>query len=80
MKYAILKVSPLFLVEMFKHDIPMIKLVDHALPEDTKYVRAFTDDFGGWGRIGLVLESESFRELKDGEMIPVLQSPTFEKM
>jgi hypothetical protein len=80
MKYSILKISSLIFIEICKHGMDKVKVVDNALPEDAKFVRAFVDDNLGWGRISLVLESESFKDLNEGDEIPILPNPAFEKV
>lgn len=81
MKYKILYISPLGLLEICKRGFHHVQVVANDLPQDTKYIRSFVDgDTSGWGRIGIVIESESFDELKEGDVIPVLLEPVFEKI
>ena len=76
----ILKVSPYTFVEMCKYGIEQTRVVQNVVPRDAKYVRAFIDDDTGWGYISLVLESPEFKDLKEGEKIPFLPNPVFEKV
>lgn len=80
MKYSILKISPLIFIKFCQYGSDNIRVVENKLPEDVKFIRAYTEDHSGWGHISLVLESESFRELKDGDEIPILPYPMFEKV
>jgi hypothetical protein len=79
MKYAILKIHPFLFVEFCKHGADKVTVAENRIPEDAKFVRAFTEDSTGWGVVSLVLESESFEDLKQGDRIPVLPDPIFEK-
>ena len=79
MRYAILFISSYLFVEFCKHGIDALKVTANALPEDAKCVRMFTDDTIAGGRLGMVLESASFKELKEGDPIPILPDPVFEK-
>lgn len=79
MRYVILKVSPHFLVDMCRIGESHTKVIE-GLPPDTRFVRAFTDDITGWGYISLVLESEMFNELVEGQQIPIIPYPVFEKI
>lgn len=79
MKYKILFVSPIVLINLFKVGIINVRCVA-GLPEDVKFVRAFTDDTTGWNKIGLVIESEQFDKLKEGDVIPTFPDPTFENL
>ena len=80
MKYMILKASPIIFVEMCKKGEIHAKVVSNALPDDTKYIRMFIDYGSGAPQINLVLESNSFNEIKDEKVIPVLPNPMFEKI
>lgn len=80
MKYKILKVSPYIFIDMCKYGFDKIRIVKDSLPDDAKFIRAHVDDVTGWGNISLVIESESFDELKDGDLIPIIPYPTFEKV
>ena len=80
MKYKILKVSPFIFLDMCKYGINKIRIVKDAIPDDAKFIRAHTDDNSGWGNISLVIESELFDELKDGDLIPTIPYPTFERV
>lgn len=78
MKLKILYVSPQFIIELCKWGAKDVEVIDNVLPADTKYIRAFTDDTTGWGRIGIVIQSDSFPKLQDGQEIPVIH-PLFNK-
>lgn len=80
MGQQILLISPYMFVDMFMQGEIHAKVVERALPKDVKFIRAFTNDTGGWGNIGLVLESQEWDELKEGDLIPVLPAPMFEKI
>lgn len=43
------------------------------VPEDMKYVRAFVNDDSGWGRVGVVVESKTFHDLENGDIIPPME-------
>jgi hypothetical protein len=76
MKYAILQVSPEFLVEFCKgSSTPQWVIVTkHPLPHDARFVRAGHDDTG---ELFLVIESETFDDIPPGERLPSLPVPQF---
>ena len=80
MKYKILIVHPSIFIELCKEGLDKIRIVQNAIPNDAKYVRSHLNDYTGWGNISLVIESESFDNLNDGDEIPVIKHPTFEKV
>ncbi len=73
-------ISPQVFIDFFRHGSDEVKIVKNALPEDATYVRSFVDDITGHGRIGLVIESYLFDEIKEGDLIPILPDPLFEKV
>lgn len=70
----------MFFIEACKNGINKVKVIENTIPKDAKFIRSFTDDLTGWGRIGIVIESESFEELKDGDVIPIHPDPQFENV
>ncbi len=78
MRYAVLRVSPYFLLEMCREGEIHARVIGHAVPDDAKYVRTYVD--GTWGYIKIVIESASFQELKEGDEIPELPSIIFDKV
>jgi len=80
MKHKILKISPFMFLSMCKEDTINVRVVANILPKDAKFIRAYTDDYTGWGYISLIIESESFEEIKEGDVIPILPYPIFEKI
>jgi len=74
------EVHPFIFIELCKHGWDKTRIIKNALPEDAKYVRAHTDDKSGWGAVYIVIESETFDELKEGDLIPLLPHPMFEKI
>jgi hypothetical protein len=79
MKYKILSVSPHVFLEICKNGCAGVEVIKNAIPQDARYVRAYIENLNGWGYVNLVLESESFSELKEGDVIPMLLHPIFEK-
>lgn len=79
MRYKILVLSPYIILEIFKHNVSSVRIIKDTIPEDADFVRAFTNDPTGWGNIGLIIESDSFDDVKEGEQIPILD-PQFEKV
>jgi hypothetical protein len=77
MKHAILRVSSYILLELCKNGAEKTRIVKNELPQDAKFIRAGHDQSGD---MFLVIESESFRELKDGDEIPILENPLFERV
>lgn len=73
-------VSPMIFLDFCKNGADSIRIIKNAIPNGAKYVRSFTNDSSGLGNIGLVIESESFDEVGEGELIPILPYPTFEKV
>lgn len=80
MKHKILIVHPQIVIDFCKEGLDKIRIVENAIPKDAKYIRCYLNDFTGWGNIGIVIESESFEELQNGDEIPVIKHPTFEKV
>lgn len=80
MRYKILKVHNFIFIEMCKLGTEKVRIIKDALPEDTKYVRCYTNDDSGWGAIYLVIESQTFDELKEGDPIPLIPGPIFERV
>lgn len=82
MRHAILRVHVGFLLRACKESSYSanrdynVELIANALPEDAKFVQGGHDYHGN---LYLVLESESFRDLKEGDEIPVLSDPMFNR-
>ena len=53
---------------------PVVMLVDHPLPKDARVIHASYDDMA-W--LWLIVESSEFDEVREGDLIPILDSPTF---
>lgn len=78
-KHAILQTHAQILIDVCKNPHPTYKveLIANALPEDAKFVSGGHD----WlGRLYLVVESESFKDLKEGDEIPILPDPMFNRI
>jgi len=80
MRHKILNISPQILIDICKEGTENVRIIKDALPKDAKYIYAFTDDTLGYGRVGLVIESESYSELKDGELLERINGPIFERV
>lgn len=80
MKHAVLKVSPILFIEMCKKGVDRTKVIANAIPKDSRFIRAYVDDTPGYSFIGLVIESESFKEVPYGNTLPSLPNPVFEKV
>lgn len=80
MRYKILMVHPQVFIDFCKEGLDKMRIVENAIPRDAKFVRAHLNDFTGWGNIALVIESFLFEDLKEGDEIPVIKHPTFEKI
>ena len=59
MRVKILQVWPNSLLSIFKNGTDKIKIINNALPEDAKFVRAFYDDYKYANYICIVIESKS---------------------
>jgi hypothetical protein len=84
MRRAVLEISDHLLIEIVKgveESIHKKSFVvrKYGLPNDCKVIRAFTT-INGQGTIGILLESESFDDIKAGEIYPTLPSPELETM
>lgn len=80
MKRAIIKMTDDFLMSLLKNTFLTDKVsfrVDRGLPSDTRIVRAGYDHTG---ILHLVLESEEFVDILDGQEYPTLPSPIFTKV
>lgn len=64
---------------LMKHGSDYPVRVSNPLPSDTVIVRVYQENIVG--DINLIIASESFPELKDGDVIPMLLTPPiFEKI
>ena len=72
-----MQVSGVFLTGIcINGKLPTIEVTE-GLPEGTKFAYAIPDmTYGIW----MVVEHESFPELKDGEIIPVIHSPLYRRI
>ena len=66
MRYRILRFNFQLFLNLLKANEQLIYLT-YPLPEDTKFVRAGYDFTG---KLFIVIQSETFNELKEGEEIP----------
>lgn len=72
-------VTPEFLVEFAKRGEPRaVEVVDHALPDDARYVAQFFDLDRAC--VCLLLESASFAPVLEGEPIPLRTPTTFRRL
>lgn len=77
MRHAVLRVWANSFIEFNKLGAKNIKVVENALPSDTRFIRAGHDDFGN---LYLVVESKKFKNLKEGHLLPELPPVVFRKM
>ena len=81
MKRAILQISDGLLVEMFKafqeqeNQWRVFRVLKNALPDDAKPIRCSVMNDG---LVGILIESESFEDIEEGLLYPILDSPHFE--
>lgn len=79
MKHAVLRLTDHWLMTFLKtfkgEEAITYRITANALPEDTRPVRCFYDY---QGHFCLLLESEQFRNVKDGEQYPYLDEPTLQ--
>ena len=61
-----------------KSGCPIPVAIINPLPEDATIVRIFQDDT--LGTLNIVLASETFDELNEGDIIPLIQMPQFEHL
>ncbi len=80
MRIACLQISPDIFLQMCKHGVDKgLDVVKNSLPYDAEFVRIGHDSFPFHGYLNLVLQSDSFKDLKKGDKIPVLESPIFDQ-
>lgn len=78
MKLARMRWSGVAAVEFCKATpADWIRVVEHAVPSDARFIRAATDEHG-W--IWVVIESESFSDVPEGQPIPELPATTFQRV
>jgi hypothetical protein len=77
LRYRVIYIHPIVFIDLFKYGSEKVKVIN-GLPEDATYIRSFLDDNSGWGKIGIVIESSSFVELKEGDPMPIHET-LFEK-
>lgn len=78
MRYRILYINAGIILSFCKNDDDKFRVVKNELPKDANYIRFVVDD--PWGRIGIIIESSEFLELKEGEEIPIHPQVYFEKI
>jgi hypothetical protein len=78
MKQKILKVSSYHFLNLCKHGFSGEIKVINPIPEDAYLVRVIQEPI--YGNLSLVIHSELFTELKDGDIIPEIETPLFEKI
>ncbi len=74
MRVKRLLVSPEFIVDMSKNGGVHVETTN-GLPEDAKYVSQYFDPERAC--ISIVIKSESFPEIAQGDIIPVIENPAF---
>jgi hypothetical protein len=74
-RQKILIVSTHLFISQCKHGFKGEVEVINPIPEDSYVVRTY--QAGTFGDLHLVIHSESFPELKDGDEIPLLEKPKF---
>lgn len=80
MKRAVLKMTDDFLMDLLQNTVKTDKIsfkVDRGLPPDARIVRAGYDHTG---ILHLVLESEEFVDILNGQEYPTLPHPIFTKV
>lgn len=77
MRLAYLQVSAFLFLEFCKNGADRVRIVANKLPDDARFIRAGHDNLGS---LYLVLESEEFIDLKEGEEIPRLPDVMLEKV
>lgn len=81
MKRAILQITDHLLIEFFKAfqeqdgQWRVHRMLKNTLPDDAKPIRCSIMDKGV---LGILIESESFREIPEAEPYPILDCPVFE--
>ena len=79
-KVKYLEVSLYFLQNILKNGEQCVRVTD-GVPEDAKILRVeFPEKPYASPALLLVIESETFEELKPGDLIPKIESPIFEKI
>jgi hypothetical protein len=74
-KLAILKVTPLFLVEIHKiGERPLFDVTD-GLPADAKIQAIHVNHLTSPPTIDITLSSETFADVAEGKLIPILPPP-----
>ena len=74
-KQKILRVSSHYFLNFCKHGFKGEVEVINPIPEDSTLIRVIHEPT--YGDLSLVIHSESFPSLKDGDLIPELQKPLF---
>lgn len=72
-RQRLLRISCYTLVRLLGSGVRHFEVIDHALPEDTRVVRVFSDDHLGCFMI--VIESAVFDEVDEGAIIPEHPTP-----
>ena len=77
-RQKILRVSPFLFLELCKRGLKGEVDVINPIPEDSTLIRVIQEPV--FGDLCLVIHSESFPILNDGEAIPHVEKPLFEKV
>ena len=79
MRVACLRVSVEVFLEFCKggDDTRRVRVVEHGLPADTRFIRAGHDQFGN---LFLTLESREFEDIPEHQQMPELKGPVFERV
>jgi hypothetical protein len=77
-KQKILNVSSYFFLEYCKHGFKGEIEVINPIPEDSTLIRVIHEPV--FGNLCFVIHSESFPALKDGDKIPEIEQPLFNKV
>ena len=75
MRYKILEINGLMLVDLFKKSITNFQVVENIIPLDSKFITAYTNMVGHVGKLAIIIESSEFSDIPDGMPYPKIEYP-----
>lgn len=75
-----LRVSSLFVEMLVRNGEHHHRVIKNILPDNVRVIDIITDHMVGFPSFWFILGSDDWPELKDGDEIPILEGPIWEKM
>jgi len=84
MRHAILEITDSVIADIYKLLKPddqswRVKVIENALPADTKAIKTVMMSDSWQGTVGIVIESKEFDDIDPGDALPILPPPVMTK-